>query len=92
MNVPDLLWSLVAIAALVGYFMLLFRVTLDAFRSADLAPWARVAWFAAALVVPVLGIGAYLAVRGRGIAARDELARARARLAGGTVTAAGPDH
>jgi len=86
MNVPDLLWSLTAIVLLVGYFLLLFRVVVDVFRSTDLSAWAKLAWFVAALVLPVLAILAYLAVRGRGIGGREALARARAQLASGAIT------
>ncbi len=86
MNVPDVLWSLVVIGLLVGFFVLLFRVVLDVFRSTDLPVLAKVGWFVAALVVPVVGVLAYLIVRGRGIAAREQLASARARLASGAIT------
>jgi len=70
----DLLWSLLAIGFVVGYFLVLFRAVLDVFRSDDLNGWAKAGWFVALLVVPVVPLLLYLVLRGRGITA---LARAK---------------
>lgn len=72
MRLADLVWSLLAIAFLVGYFILLFRVVLDVFRRDDLGRWARTAWFVAALAVPLAGLAAYVLLSGR---TRDRAAR-----------------
>jgi hypothetical protein len=70
----DLAWSLLSIAALVAYFLLLFRAVLDVFRSADLGTRAKVAWFAALLVVPVVPLAVYLVSRGGGMRERERAA------------------
>jgi hypothetical protein len=70
----DLLWTLVSIVALVVYFLLLFRCVLDVFRSADLTAWAKAAWFAALLMVPVVAVAIYLVLRGGGIRDRERAA------------------
>jgi hypothetical protein len=64
-RLADLAWGLLAVAFLVGYFMLLFRVALDVFRRADLGRWGRSAWFVAALLVPLAGLAAYVLVSWR---------------------------
>ena len=63
MNVADLIWTMLALVFIVGYFMLLFRVVLDVFRRPDLGPAARTAWFVAVFVVPLAGLVAYVVVR-----------------------------
>ena len=65
MRLADLAWSLLAVAFLVGYFMLLFRVVLDIVRREDLGRWGKSAWFAAAIVLPLAGLTAYLLASGR---------------------------
>jgi hypothetical protein len=70
----DLVWSLVSILALVVYFLLLFRAMLDVFRSADLRGWAKGAWGAALLVVPVVPLVLYLVLRGGGMRERERAA------------------
>jgi hypothetical protein len=70
----DLVWSLVSILALVVYFLLLFRAMLDVFRSADLSGWAKGAWGAALLVVPVVPLVLYLVLRGSGMRERERAA------------------
>ncbi|WP_163554415.1 SHOCT domain-containing protein [Candidatus Frankia alpina] len=67
--------------AFVLWLFLLFTVITDVFRSPDLSGWAKAAWTAVIVVLPWLGVIAYLIVRGgsmhersRAAAERDERA------------------
>ena len=72
MNLPDLAWTLLATVFIVVYFMLLFRVVIDVFRSDDLGSVAKAAWFVGLLVVPVVVLVAYVLIRADGMASRGQ--------------------
>ena len=66
------------------WFWLLISVAADLFRRYDISGWIKAIWVIAWIVVPYLGVLAYLIFEGRGIAernvqqaqqARDELRR-----------------
>ncbi|WP_227023299.1 SHOCT domain-containing protein [Actinomadura rubrobrunea] len=65
---------------LVLWFMLLFRVITDVFRDDSLSGWAKAGWTIFVIVLPAVGVLAYLIVRGRGMGERD-IASLRAREA-----------
>ncbi|WP_462187982.1 MULTISPECIES: SHOCT domain-containing protein [unclassified Frankia] len=67
--------------AFILWLWLLLVVIMDVFRSQDLSGWAKAAWTVAIVVLPWLGVIAYLIVRGgsmhersRAAAQRDEQA------------------
>jgi hypothetical protein len=62
------------------WFLLLFRVITDVFRDDSLNGWAKAGWTIFVIVLPVVGVLAYLVVRGRGMGDR-EVAAVRAREA-----------
>jgi len=71
--------------ALAGFFLtllfivLLFYIFADLIRSDDVSGWGKALWLLVIIVLPYLGIFAYLVVRGGGMSARlqrDELAMA----------------
>lgn len=70
MHLADFLWALLATAFIVGYFMVLFRVVLDVFRSDDLGGWGKALWFVALLVVPLVPLLVYLGTRGAAMSGR----------------------
>src|SRR5688572_16925056 len=47
------------------WIWLVISVFVDVFRSGDLSGWAKAAWCLLVIVVPFLGVFAYLVVRGR---------------------------
>ena len=66
------------------WFWLLISVAADLFRRHDISGWIKAIWVIAWIVVPYLGVLAYLIFQGRGMAernvqqahqARDELRR-----------------
>jgi hypothetical protein len=46
------------------WLMLLFRIITDIFRSHDLSGWGKAGWLTLVIVVPFLGVFAYLIARG----------------------------
>ena len=73
-----------AIFVFIVWFWLLITVAADLFRRHDISGWIKALWVIAWIVVPYLGVLAYLIFQGRGMAernvqqaqtARDELRR-----------------
>ncbi len=71
------------------WFMLLFWIITDIFRSRDLSGWAKAGWLVFVIVLPLVGVLVYLIARGENMQerrasearARDEEFRARVREA-----------
>ncbi len=60
----DLFWSMLFFFGFFLWIWLLVVVFTDIFRSPDLSGVGKTAWFVFVLVVPLLGVLAYLLVRG----------------------------
>jgi hypothetical protein len=80
----NFLMDALAIFVFIVWFWLLITVAADLFRRHDISGWIKAIWVIAWIVVPYLGVFAYLIFEGRGIAernvqqaqqARDELRR-----------------
>jgi heme exporter protein D len=71
-------WTMLVLAGFVILLYLLFRIFADIFRSPDMGGFAKVLWLIFVIVVPVIGIIAYLIWRGHAMSQRD-LKAARAR-------------
>ncbi|MEU0099820.1 SHOCT domain-containing protein [Streptomyces sp. NPDC006267] len=56
----------------VMWFFLLFKVITDLFRDHSLNGWAKAGWLVLVILLPYLGVLAYLVVRGRSMHERDE--------------------
>lgn len=67
----DLLWSLFVFFFMVIYFMMLFRVILDVFRSTDMGGGMKAVWLIILLIIPVLSMLIYVIARGKGMGERD---------------------
>jgi hypothetical protein len=70
----EVLWSLLILYLTFVYFVALFAVLGDLFRATDVSGGVKALWFIAMLLFPLLGVVAYLLVRGDGIGMR-QLAR-----------------
>jgi len=66
----ELLWSIIIIFFMVVYFMMLFSVLADLFRSHDLSGWAKALWVIALLFFPFLALLIYLIARGSSMSKR----------------------
>ena len=81
-------WTIFIIFLWVIWFWILITVFIDLFRSHDLSGWAKALWFIFILILPLIGVLAYVVVHGDRIQDRREreiLARDAAFRAGGTV-------
>ena len=71
-------WTTVVIFLWIAWFMLLFRVIFDIFRSDDLGGWAKALWLLFVIVLPFLGVLVYVIARGHKIT-EHEVAHAEAQ-------------
>src|SRR6516165_6633364 len=80
----NFLMDALAIFVFVVWFWLLISVAADLFRRYEISGWIKAIWVIAWIVVPYIGVLAYLIFQGRGMAernvqqaqqARDELRR-----------------
>jgi len=66
----EVLWAIFVIYALLFVLFTLFRIIVDLFRDHELSGWGKAGWLIVLLVLPLVGILAYLIARGPGMAAR----------------------
>jgi hypothetical protein len=57
-------WSIVEVFLWVLWFWILIMVLIDLFRSPDLSGVAKAVWFVIVLFIPLIGVLAYLIIRG----------------------------
>ena len=60
----DAFWTILMIFLWVIWFWILITIFIDLFRSHDLSGWAKALWFLFVLIIPLVGVLAYLIVRG----------------------------
>lgn len=70
-DLGDVLWSLLIIFFMIIYFMMLFQVIFDVFRRRDASGFKKAAWLIFLLVVPLVGLLAYLIVNADEMASRN---------------------
>ena len=63
-GVGQVLWSIIWFFLFFMWIMLLFQVTADIFRSADMGGGAKALWIIFVIVFPYLGVFVYLVARG----------------------------
>jgi len=82
MPLLDFIWTMLVIFGFVLWFWLLFVVFGDVFRRDDISGWGKTAWLLFMIVLPFIGVFAYLIAQGRAMGERrsDEAAAARARF------------
>ena len=71
--------DLLAIFLFILWFWLLITVASDLFRRTDVSGFSKILWVILLIVLPYIGIFAYLLTQGRGMADRDEERVRRAR-------------
>jgi type VI protein secretion system component VasK len=74
----EMLWAVLIACLWVAWFALLFRVIRDIFRRRDLSARVMTTWIVVAILLPFLGVFAYMATQKDGMTER-KLARAAAR-------------
>jgi ABC-type multidrug transport system fused ATPase/permease subunit len=60
----NIFWNIVEVFLWVIWFWILITVVIDIFRSSDLSGWAKAFWFLFVLIIPLIGVLAYLIARG----------------------------
>src|SRR3954451_2348010 len=68
----NLFWTTLMIFGWVLWFWLLFRVYADVFRRQDIGGGAKTGWVVLTLLLPFVGVFAYLISQGRGMAERAQ--------------------
>ena len=64
-------WSMMILFLWIAWFVLLFRVFADIFRSDDLGGWGKALWCIFTILVPFLGVFVYVIARGGSMRDRD---------------------
>ena len=71
--------DLLAIFLFILWFWLLITVASDLFRRSDVSGFVKILWVVLLIVLPYIGIFAYLLTQGRGMGRRNEEQAQRAR-------------
>ena len=87
----DVLWSMLVFFLWVAWFTLVFHVIGDVFRRSDASGWTKTLWLIFVLLVPFLGVFAYLIANNEGMAQRNaqQVAAAQAEMNDYVRSAAG---
>ena len=82
MPVLEFFWTMLVIFGFVLWFWLLFVVIGDVFRRDDVSGWGKTGWLLFMIVLPFLGVFAYLIAQGRAMARRrnEDAAAGRERF------------
>ena len=70
-TLADWLWWLLAFYFIMIYFMMLFRIIFDIFRSDDLGGWGKAGWLVFLIFVPIVAMLIYVITRGKDLGKRD---------------------
>ena len=71
MEFLNIIWSIFVIFLLVAWIWVIIGVISDVFRSSDLSGLAKGLWVLFIIVIPWLGVLAYLIIRGKGMQERS---------------------
>jgi hypothetical protein len=73
----DFLWSMLLVFLWIAWLFLLFRILMDVFRR-DVSGWKKAMWSVFLILIPFVGVLAYVIVNGADMTKRDiEQARAQ---------------
>ncbi|MFE4974403.1 SHOCT domain-containing protein [Kitasatospora sp. NPDC056651] len=64
-------WTLLELFLWILWFFLLFKIITDIFRSHDLSGWGKAGWLVLVIILPLIGVLAYLIARGGSMGKRD---------------------
>jgi Phospholipase_D-nuclease N-terminal len=68
----DIFWTMLLFFAWVAWIWMLVIIVTDVFRRRDIGGWGKAAWTVCLVVVPFLGVLAYLVAEHDGMAERSE--------------------
>jgi Phospholipase_D-nuclease N-terminal len=67
----NFLTDVFSIFVFIIWFWLLISITRDLFRRRDISGWGKAIWIIVLILIPYIGVFAYLISQGRGMAERD---------------------
>src|ERR1700744_3571507 len=67
----NFLTDVFSIFVFIIWFWLLITITSDLFRRRDISGWGKAIWIIVLILIPYIGVFAYLISQGRGMAERD---------------------
>jgi hypothetical protein len=86
-QVGEVVWTMLWFSLFFMWIWVVITVFADIFRSADLSGVGKALWTLFVIVVPVLGVFAYMVSRGGRIEGREPAAAQQARQVGGSTQA-----
>jgi hypothetical protein len=75
----DVFWTILVFFLWIMWFWLLIVILTDVFRRHDLSGWGKAAWVVLVIILPFIGVLAYLGFQGQGMAERNAEAQNQAR-------------
>lgn len=81
MNFGEFLYSLLVIFFMIVYFMMLFSIIIDIFRSHDMGGLAKALWLIFLFIIPFFSLIIYVIVRGQGMSKRNQQGAEEAQAA-----------
>jgi hypothetical protein len=75
----NFLMDVLTIFVFIAWFWLLISVASDLFRRHDISGWGKAIWVIVLILIPYIGVFAYLISQGRGMAERNAQQAQRAR-------------
>ncbi|MBV2153373.1 SHOCT domain-containing protein [Kitasatospora sp. SUK 42] len=69
--VLNIFWTMLELFLWILWFFLLFKIITDIFRSHDLGGWGKAGWLVLVIILPLIGVLAYLIARGKDMGKRD---------------------
>jgi len=70
----DVLWTMLIVFAWIIWFWLLITIFADLFRRHDVSGWGKAGWTVLLIMLPFIGVLAYLIAEGSAMAARRDIA------------------
>lgn len=67
----DIFWTMLELFLWILWIFLLFKIITDVFRSHDLSGWGKAGWLILVILLPLVGVLAYLIARGDSMHKRD---------------------
>ncbi|MFC5661808.1 SHOCT domain-containing protein [Kitasatospora misakiensis] len=67
----NIFWTMLELFLWILWFFLLFKIITDIFRSHDMGGWAKAGWMVLVILLPLIGVLAYVIARGRSMGERD---------------------
>ena len=69
----DVLWTMLVVFAWIIWFWLLITIFADLFRRHDISGWGKAGWTVLVILLPFVGVLAYLIAEGSAMAVRREV-------------------